>query len=115
MTTLAAQRCFHHSTREAVARCPECSHFYCRECNAEHDHRVICASCLKKLAAASAAVPRVRWNPWPGVQIATGLLIAWFVFYWAGERLVALPAALHDDTVWQNTFLNGLNAPGPDE
>ena len=38
------------STREAVARCPECTQFFCRECITEHDDRVLCSACLKKLA-----------------------------------------------------------------
>ena len=50
-SALTHQRCFHHSHREAVARCPECRQFYCRECVTEHDYRVICATCLKKIAA----------------------------------------------------------------
>ena len=45
---LAHQRCFNHATREAVARCPECHHFFCRECITEHDDRVLCTGCLKK-------------------------------------------------------------------
>lgn len=50
MPALIHQRCFNHATREAVARCPECSQFFCRECITEHDDRVICSACLKKLA-----------------------------------------------------------------
>jgi len=115
MTALAAQRCFHHELREAVARCPECGHYYCRECIAEHDDRVICAACLRKLAAASAAAPRTRWNLWPAAQIATGLLVAWILFYCIGQRLVSLPAEFHDDKLWQATFLNGFNAPAADD
>jgi hypothetical protein len=46
MTAVAHQRCLHHHEREAVARCPECGHYFCRECITEHDERVICASCL---------------------------------------------------------------------
>jgi hypothetical protein len=55
MSSLAAQRCFHHSLREAVARCPECRQFYCRECITEHEERVICATCLRRLSAAPPA------------------------------------------------------------
>ena len=49
MQNLAHQRCFNHAVREAVARCPECGQCFCRECITEHDDRVVCAACLKKL------------------------------------------------------------------
>ena len=46
---LASARCFKHLSREAVARCPECSKFYCRECVTEHEGRMMCRSCLDAL------------------------------------------------------------------
>src|SRR5438132_254763 len=54
MEILARQRCLNHLNREAVARCPECKRFFCRECVTEHEDRLICAACLKKLAKATA-------------------------------------------------------------
>src|ERR1043166_5979979 len=60
MPTLLQQRCLNHSFREAVARCPECKRYFCRECVTEHDDRLICAACLKKLSRPAAA-RRVRW------------------------------------------------------
>ena len=32
MNDLLYQRCFNHVLREAVARCPECLRYFCREC-----------------------------------------------------------------------------------
>ena len=49
MAAVALQRCLHHGEREAIARCPECGSFFCRECITEHDERVLCASCLAKI------------------------------------------------------------------
>ncbi|MFN7139481.1 MAG: rhomboid family protein, partial [Limisphaerales bacterium] len=49
MQNLTQQHCLNHFTREAAARCPECKQFFCRECITEHDDRVICAGCLRKL------------------------------------------------------------------
>jgi len=49
MASLHHQVCLNHHAREAVAKCPDCGHFYCRECIAEHDDRVICAACLRKM------------------------------------------------------------------
>ena len=48
LVNLSQQRCFNHTSREAVARCPECGRFFCRECITEHDDRVLCAVCLGK-------------------------------------------------------------------
>ena len=75
MRSLSLQRCFNHAHREAAARCPECTHFYCRECITEHDDRVICAACLRKLAKVpftqrTGFVSIVR-----SVQLAAGLVV----------------------------------------
>ena len=106
MTTLASQRCWNHAAREAVARCPECTHFFCRECITEHDDRIICASCLKKLAAAPARPALPRWNLWPASQIAAGLAVAWVLFYLTGLGLLAIPAEYHDAQVWKEKFMD---------
>ena len=98
---LAYQRCAQHAEREAVARCPECRRFFCRECITEHDQRVLCAGCLKKLAR-----PQLLKRPaFAGLvrvgQCALGLVLAWFFFYLIGEALLALPTSFHQGTLWQ--------------
>ena len=50
MSSLIHRRCLHHPAREAVALCPECRRFYCRECVTEHTGRMICAGCVARLA-----------------------------------------------------------------
>ena len=112
MEALARQRCLHHSTREAVARCPECGQFYCRECITEHDDRIICASCLKKLAAAEAQPRREPPNLWPVAQLAAGFVFAWMLFYFSGRILISLPEEFHDDKLWQARFMNAFQARG---
>ena len=112
MEALARQRCFHHAAREAVARCPECRQCYCRECITEHDDRVICASCLKKLATAEAPRARVRLNLWPAAQLAGGFVFAWMLFYLSGRILLSLPDEFHDDKLWQSRFMNAFQARG---
>ncbi len=102
MPALAAQRCLHHSLREAVARCPECGLFFCRECITEHDERVICASCLKKIAQTAEKPVRRRLNLWPVLQGTGGLVLAWFVFYSIGRMFLALPDSFHDGSLWQD-------------
>ena len=114
MPTLASQRCLNHSSREAVARCPECGLFFCRECITEHDDRVICAACLKKLALQEARPPRRRLNLWPVAQGAGGLVIAWFVFYVVGRVVLAIPDEFHDESVWKTKWMKAFE-PRDDE
>src|SRR6185369_8541508 len=102
MHGLAYQRCFNHAQREAAAKCPECGQFFCRECITEHDDRVICAACLRKMAR----VPLLRRRGFAGAvrvgQCLLGTLVAWFFFYLIGECLLALPDSFHEKTLWQN-------------
>ena len=44
MEDLVHQRCFNHMLREAVACCPECRRYFCRECVTEHEDKVLCAA-----------------------------------------------------------------------
>ena len=110
MPALAQQRCLHHAAREAIARCPECGHFFCRECITEHDERVICAACLKKVAQAAAAPARRRVNLWPVFQTSGGLVLACFVFYSIGRMLLALPDSFHDGTMWESTIFDASDS-----
>lgn len=106
MHDLAHQRCLNHAGREAVARCLTCRHYFCRECITEHDDRVICASCLRKLAR----VPLLQRRGFGSLvrlgQCALGLLVAWFFFYLIGESLLALPTSFHEGTLWQAHWLD---------
>jgi len=101
MDALSQQRCLNHLAREAAARCPECRQFFCRECITEHEDRVICAACLKKLAR----VPLLQRPAFAGLvralQCAVGILTVWFCFYLAAELLLKLPADFHEGTLWQ--------------
>lgn len=106
MEAVARQRCFHHASREAAARCPECGHFFCRECITEHDDRIVCASCLKKLALAESRPEGRRWNLWPASQIAGGMLFAWVLFYLCGLGLLAIPDEFHDAKIWQDKVMD---------
>jgi hypothetical protein len=101
MASLTHQRCLNHLQREAVARCTGCRQFFCRECISEHEHRVLCANCLRQAAAAKPGrtnrlAPFVRATEW-----LAGLALAWFFFYLVGECLLALPTSFHDGTVWE--------------
>jgi hypothetical protein len=106
MPSLVHQRCFNHAGREAVARCPECRQFFCRECITEHDDRVLCSSCLKKLAHVPFARRPAFVRTWRVAKLAFGIFIAWFFFFLIGEMLLKIPAKFHDGTIWRVNYLD---------
>src|SRR5438128_12432570 len=99
MAVLLAQRCLHHPLREAVARCPECGQFYCRECITEHDDRVVCSSCLKRLTVKTETKRRSFAPVWRVSAAAVGVLIAWLFFVVFGRILADLPSSVHAHTL----------------
>ena len=106
MAGLSLQRCFNHSAREAAARCPECSHFYCRECITEHDDRVICAACLKKQVKPPFSQRRGFVGLVRTIQLAAGFMTVWLFFYWFGQALLKFDTSFHEGTVWQGHWLD---------
>jgi hypothetical protein len=103
---LSQQRCFNHFQREAVARCLECRQYFCRECITEHDDRSICAACLRKLLERPLRRRRVLTGIFQLGQCLLGVMVLWFFFYEAGEKLLAVPAAFHEGTLWQVNWLD---------
>ena len=105
MKNLHQQQCLNHLTREAVARCPECGHFYCRECIAEHDDRVICAACLRKLlrSPGKRRSPVIAWLS-RSAALCCGLILGWFAFFLIGKILLNVPTSFHDGTIWRQSF-----------
>lgn len=101
MMALVHQRCLHHAAREAVARCPECKRYFCRECISEHEGRILCAGCLRKLLAPP-AFPRHRFAGF-GRLVLSLLAVAfiWFFFFLIGRSLLAIPASFHEGTIWK--------------
>lgn len=106
MPPLTQQRCFNHALREAVARCPECKQFFCRECVTEHDDRVLCASCLKKLTRKPIAQRFALAKILRAGQCLFGLLIAWYFFFLIGRGLLKLPDSFHEGTLWRVNWLD---------
>ena len=109
-TRLALQRCWNHPSREAVARCPECGNFFCRECVVEHADRIICSGCLARLQAA-AAKPKRRVSLAPLLRLAAalaGIVLAWILFFSAGRLLLGMPDSFHDDAMWKRTLMDEL-------
>ena len=95
-STLAHARCFQHLGREAVARCPECTRFFCRECVTEHEGRMICQSCLGDLLDEGPEA-KASWGRTLGgwLMAGVGLVIAVAVFYLLGRLLLRIPSNFH--------------------
>jgi hypothetical protein len=97
---IALQRCFNHASREAVARCPDCRRYFCRECISEYEDRAVCASCLKRLSAKS-----IKRNRLAGlvrlVQVVMGVLLLWSSFYLLGRTLLVIPSSFHEMAIGQ--------------
>ena len=89
-----------------MARCPECAGFFCRECVTEHDDRVICTACLKKLAR----VPLLKRPAFAVVlrslQAVLGVFVVWFFFYLIGSALAALPNSFHEGELWHVNWMD---------
>lgn len=100
MATLAQERCFHHTDRQAAARCPRCRHCYCRECITEHDEKIICASCLAQLARPRKSAARLISLLTVPTGFLAGFLAIWLFFHLLGRGLLLLPDKFHEGTVW---------------
>jgi hypothetical protein len=94
VSSLIHQRCSNHLEREAVARCPECRRFFCRECVTEHLGRMICAGCVARLASRGGRRERSVSALWLALALG-GLLLAWLVFYYLGMGLARIPSSFH--------------------
>jgi hypothetical protein len=101
MNTLALQKCLNHPEREAAARCVECAGNYCRECVVEHDHRLLCAACLRKIRTTS--VFRERWlkRIWLSAQTVMALFFLWITFFTFGKLLLSIPSSFHEGDWWK--------------
>lgn len=103
-TSLSEQRCLRHFEREAVARCPECGYFFCRECITEHEDRVLCADCLAKILRLSEKRSSALTQIASALFSLAGIAVAWLFFYFAGDLLARAPASFHEGTVWEKLF-----------
>jgi hypothetical protein len=101
MQDITHQRCLNHMLREAVARCPECGRFFCRECITEHEDKVLCAACLRiRLNPAGQKFQRWQWIFRLGYFLS-GVVLLYIIFYYFAQILVALPTGFHEGTMWQ--------------
>ena len=94
MAQLHQSRCLNHAAREAVARCPVCKNFFCRECITEHNGRVMCATCIQKVAIDAEKrkndgfIKQGVGYSLSGVKVLVGLVLLWMVFYGTGQLLL---------------------------
>jgi hypothetical protein len=112
-TGLALQKCFNHLSREAVARCPECTRSFCRECVVEHEDRIICAGCLARMVAARTRASRtLDLAPfWRAAAALAGLIFAWFLFFTIGRSVLSVPDDFHAGKVWNDKFKPMIEDP----
>jgi len=101
VNAITQARCFHHPDREAVARCPECERFFCRECITEHEDRVICANCLRVMADSASRTGMRTAGIRMLLHLLLSFMLAWLVFYSAGRTLLKLPTSFHEGTIWR--------------
>lgn len=97
-------QCLRHAERPAVARCRVCGEAYCRECVVEHDHRLVCADCLRQEAERGKGGDgrvgwmRMGWGAALQWMVAVGVL--WGMFYVLAGLLRRIPADVHDGVIW---------------
>jgi hypothetical protein len=101
MPSLHLQRCFNHAAREAVARCPECGRYYCRECVSEHEDRLLCAACLTKTAKQPLRQRGGFQLAGRAVMLLAGILVAWLFFYGTAALLIRIPTEYHAGGLWR--------------
>lgn len=105
MKSVNNKGCYHHPQRDAVARCPECGKYYCRECVTEHEDRMLCSRCLsfqiEKRSKRSFTWLQKTVVP---IQALVGFLMLWYIFFLLGQLLLTIPHAFHEGTIWQSQW-----------
>jgi len=101
MEDLLHQRCYNHMLREAVACCPECRRYFCRECVTEHEDKVLCAACLRNKTNAAVSGQRRRDRLVLIFHFLLGGMLLWVFFYYLGQILLSLPSSFHEGTLWE--------------
>ena len=106
MSRLHQSKCLNHPDREAIARCPECKNFFCRECITEHHGKLTCTACL---TAATAPVENRRTSSFRRLIEGTGTLLKtavsfltlWLTVYTVGRLLLLIPDSFHSGDLWE--------------
>lgn len=106
MTKLSQQKCLNHPSREAIARCPSCGHFFCRECITEHDGIMSCSNCLSSAVHEPKVKQKNRFYPLIKsiFILLLGLFTAWFFFFQLGQVLLAIPDSFHSGNTMESAW-----------
>jgi hypothetical protein len=109
-----ARTCGNHPQREAVARCPGCSGYFCRECVTEHEFRMVCAGCLERMREGGQRGEgrRLRLPVCPVVQVVLALGLVWLCAFALGRGLVRMPSDFHDGAVFGDVVESLFGAGG---
>lgn len=99
--TLQRAVCQNHLHREAVARCPSCTQFFCRECITEFEGRMLCVTCFRARTEVKEKVKRDWFLPNVLVQSALGLGLIWLATWLFGRVLLSIPSSFHEGTLWE--------------
>jgi hypothetical protein len=67
----------------------------------EHEHRLLCAVCLQKIAVHPVSKSRTSTALVRIVQVSLGFLTAWFFFFVLGQILLLIPESFHDASMWK--------------
>lgn len=106
-TTLTRSRCTIHPEREAAARCVGCETFFCRECITEHEGRMLCVECHRKLAQTDPKPSPKKSRDLPALaplwflgRALLGWLFMWALLAFIGLIILKMPAEFHDGSIW---------------
>lgn len=107
MNGLHRSKCLNHPDREAVACCPECKNFFCRECVTEHHGKLVCKTCL---TSAASSEQTTSLNAFQKIMSGTGTLfkmvlsfsILWLTAYAFGRLLLLIPDSFHSGDIWES-------------
>lgn len=102
MNTLGNRRCQRHPAREAVALCPDCRGYFCRECVSEHEGRILCSLCLTATASPKRQQGKLAGRLFDLMLGAVGLVTLWLCLYYFGDLLLAIPSNFHEGTIWDS-------------
>ncbi len=106
MNEIIHRKCHNHENREAVAQCPECEKFFCRECITEYDDRILCTRCLDKIIHASKIKTSRLSTLFRSTGALFGILILWLAFYYLGRIIVSIPADFHEGAIWSDGMVD---------
>lgn len=93
-SNLVKKICHNHPQREAVAKCPICDHFYCRECVTEHDSKFVCVGCLSTISKKEKKSSNILFKVVRLIVLSIfSILTAWYFFNIIGSLLLKIPSS----------------------